>query len=218
MTLRLEAPARPTRFSWILQGAERGPDPIFDEDLASYPDVAVIPTRGAMVAEWMLVVPRFPALSIAALEAPTRRRILRIADDASAHLSAQTGSSVLFEHGPSSWGNPASCGVDQAHIHVIGAAAVCLDALMQQVGEVRWEPVDHDDPWASITEGSDYLLLRDHLRAVVALVDRPVSQRLRKAVAALLDRPDEWDYRLHPHTDNARRTKLFFGSERARAA
>lgn len=208
----------PTRFSWILQGAACGPDAVFDEDLASYSDAAIIPTRGAMVAEWMLIVPRSPSLSIAALQAAARRSILHIADDASARISAQTGSSILFEHGPSRRGSAASCGVDQAHIHVVGGASLSLDALMQQVGEVRWEPVDRDDPWASVTVGSEYLLLRDKWRAVLALVDNPVSQRLRRAVAALLDRPDEWDYRLFPHTDNARRTKLIFGSERARAA
>jgi hypothetical protein len=60
-----ELPTPPSRFAWILRGATSGPDEAFDEDLACYPEAAVIPTRGAFVPTWLLVVPRTPCLSLA---------------------------------------------------------------------------------------------------------------------------------------------------------
>lgn len=199
-----------TRFDWILQGAPHGPDDAFDEDLASYAEAAVIPTRGALVAGWLLVVPRTPSLSVAELKQPDRVRLLAIADEASARMSAQVGTSVMFEHGPRRAGTAAGCGVDQAHLHVVGGAPHLLDNLVEQVGEVEWSGVDRADPWATVPPGSDYLMIRSRDRAVRAIVDDPTPQRLRRALAEVLGRGHEWDYRSHPNVSNARRTKEIF--------
>lgn len=199
-----------TRFDWILRGASHGPDGAFDEDLARYADAAVIPTRGALVAGWLLVVPRTPCLSVAELGQLNRVRLLAIADEASARMSAQVGASVMFEHGPGRVGTAAGCGVDQAHLHVVGGAPYLLEKLMEQVGEVEWSEADHADPWATVPSGSDYLMIRNRDRAVRAVVEDPKSQRLRRALAETLGREHEWDYRSHPNALNAQRTKEMF--------
>ncbi len=199
-----------TRFDWILQGAPHGPDDVFDEDLAGYAEAAVIPTRGALVAGWLLVVPRTPCLSVAELKRLDRLRLLAIAEEASARMSAQAGTSVMFEHGPGRAGAAGGCGVDQAHLHVIVGAPDLLDNLVEQVGEVEWSRVDHADPWAAVLPGSDYLMIRNRDRAVRAIVDDPTPQRLRRALAEVLGRGHEWDYRTHPNASNARRTKEMF--------
>lgn len=199
-----------TRFDWILRGAPHGPDDAFDEDLARYAEAAVIPTRGALVAGWLLVVPRTSCLSVAELGQPDRVRLLAIADEASARMSVQVGTSVMFEHGPGRVGTAAGCGVDQAHLHVVGGAPDLLDNLIEQVGEMEWSEADHADPWATLPSGSDYLMIRNRDRAVRAIVDDPTPQRLRRALAEALGRGHEWDYRLHPNASNARRTKEMF--------
>jgi len=204
----LLAPA--ARFAWILQGDSRGPDDTFDEDLADFADAAVIPTRGALVSEWLLIVPRKPCLSIAELSAPDRARLIAISDTLSARVSTLVGSSVTFEHGPGRRGSVVGCGVDQAHLHVVGGRAEMFDRLIEAVDDEAWSVADHADPWRSIAVGADYLMVRDHERAVRALTDGTTSQRLRRAIALMLGREKEWDYRSHPHEANARRTKEIF--------
>lgn len=51
------------RFAWVADGHRTGPDPVFDQDLANSDYAAVIPTKGALIPEWLLVVPRIKAVS-----------------------------------------------------------------------------------------------------------------------------------------------------------
>jgi ATP adenylyltransferase len=210
MFLNAELLAPAARFAWILQGASRGPDDTFDEDLADFAEAAVIPTRGALVSEWLLIVPRRPCLSMAELAGPDRARLLAISNAVSARVSALVGSFVTFEHGPGRRGSATGCGVDQAHLHVVGGGPDLLDRLVAAVDDAAWSVADHADPWRSMPAGSDYLMIRDRERAVRALIDSPTSQRLRRAIAPMLGREHEWDYRAHPHEANARRTKEIF--------
>ena len=210
-------PVSSARFAWVLRGASRGVDDAFDEDLGRYADAAVIPTRGALVAEYLLIVPRTPCLSIAELDTPGRARVLAIADDVSAKISARVGAAVTFEHGPGRRGTAAGCGVDQGHLHVVGGSPDLLDRLVEQVDEASWSMASHADPWSTLPPGSDYLMVRDSQRTVLTIVEHPTSQRLRRALADVLARGDEWDYRSHPNAKNARRTKEIFSGAFAEA-
>ena len=73
------------------------------------------------------------------------------------------------------------------------------------------------DPWSTLPLGSDYLMVRDARRTVVTIVEHPKSQRLRRALADVLGRGNEWDYRSHPNAENARRTKEIFSGAFAEA-
>ena len=201
---------RRTRFDWIIQGYSRGPNAVFDEDLAGFQEAAVIPTRGAFLVEWLLVVPRKPCLGMAELSAAARCRVLAVADTVLHKVSDKAGAGVMLEHGPARRGSIVGCGVDQAHLHVVGGAPDLLDRLMEAVAEEAWSAADHDDPWRGMPTGSDYLMIRNQERAVRAIVKTPTSQRLRRALADLLGQRYAWDYRSHPHQGNARRTKEMF--------
>ena len=205
------------RFAWVLHGATRGMDDAFDEDLGRYADAAITPTRGAIVAEWLLIVPRTPCLSIAELDGLRRARVLAIADDVSAKVSARVGAAVTFEHGPGRRGTAAGCGVDQGHLHVVGGAPDLLDRLVERVNEAKWSMTSHADPWSALPPGSDYLMVRDSRRTILTIVEHPTSQRLRRALADVLGRGNEWDYRSHPNAQNARRTKEIFSGAFAEA-
>lgn len=209
--LRVSAPH--SRFAWILRGATRGPDASFDEDLGSYPEAAIIPTQGALVPEWLLVVPRKPCLSVAVMGSQMRGRLLTIADEVSAKVSELAGACVMFEHGPRKHGIAAGCGVDQAHLHIVGGSLHLLDRMVERVDEAEWSSVDRIDPWSVLPPDSDYLLILDRRRALLATVANPASQRFRQALAEVLGCPKEWDYKLYPNAANARRTKeLFHGA------
>jgi ATP adenylyltransferase len=203
------SPRVPTRFGWILKGESHGPDKAFDEDLAGYTDAAVIPTRGAIVPDWLLIVPRVPCSSFADLDAGSRRRILTIANRVSGQISP-TDTAVMFEHGARQAGSASGCGVDQAHLHVVGGEANLLSRIIAHVKELEWSVIDSADPWSDLPYNIDYLVVRSRERAMRALVHHPTSQRLRRALASALNRGDEWDYRAHPNALNANRTIEMF--------
>jgi ATP adenylyltransferase len=202
--------ASQSRFDWVVQGATRGPDGVFDEDLAEFPYAAVIPTKGAFVAEWLLVVPRIRSLSVADLDQTQRTRVLAVAETVSACMSARVGACVLFEHGPRQRESATGCGVDQAHLHVVGGAPDLLDRLIEQVDDANWSTANYADPWQGTPPDCEYLMVRNSSTAVRALVSSATSQRLRRALADVLGCGEEWDYRSHPHEWNARRTKEMF--------
>ncbi len=209
MLVDAELPAPPSRFAWVLQGATLGPDEAFDEDLAHYVEAAVIPTRGAFIPTWLLVVPRTRGLSVAEFDGRERARLLQIAEEVSKQIAASAGAFVTFEHGPGRRGTAAGCGVDQAHLHVVGGAPDLLTRLVERVPE-NWSEADHADPWSGVPPVSDYLMIRDASRTVLALVSNPTPQCLRRALADALGIEREWDYRSYPNSSNARRTKEMF--------
>lgn len=199
-----------SRFEWIVRGDQHGPHEIFDQDLASFEYAAVLPTRGALVPAWLLIVPRQRLLSLAEMDDRARARIIAIADAISERVAAREGSAIVFEHGPGRRGSAASCGVEQAHLHVVGTTAPVFDRLLDAVPEVVWSRADLLDPWCKLPARSDYLMVRSKERAVVAQVAVPTSQRLRRAMASVLGLGDEWDYRSFPQESNALRTVRMF--------
>lgn len=201
------------RFGWVMQGQSHGTNAAFDQDLARYEEAAIIPTQGAFLAEWLLVVPRTPCLSVSELDISARARLLSIADEVATHVARKAGNAVIFEHGPRRAKTLTGCGVDQAHLHVVGWQSDLFDQLTEEVGEVKWKPANYLDPWGEIQPDSDYLMIRDSRRSAVAVVESPSSQRLRRALASVTGHKDEWDYRTHPNPKNALCTQALFRDE-----
>ena len=201
------------RFGWVLAGERSGPDSVFDHDLLGAACAALTPTKGAIVPEWLLVVPRLPALSVAQLPASFRKDVFEIATAASDRIKGVAGGSVIFEHGAGHLGSASGCGVDQAHLHVVGLGRSFVDSVLRDHSAgLEWMQANVSDPWAGLPYDADYLLIVDEDRAWVALPPSPVSQFMRRRIANFVGSPGEWDYRRYPHAENARRTKSAFGA------
>jgi len=206
------------RFAWVVAGERSGPDPVFDIDIGSYDFAAVIPTRGALLPEWLMLVPRIPCLAIRELDAPARRLLIEYAHEVSEWVAAAANHAVIFEHGAERVGSAVGCGVDQAHLHVVGIDGGFADWVVRNSEGVIWDEANARDPWGGIGSASDYMVLIDGLRAWKALIHIPTSQFLRRKVATFLGRPEEWDYRRHPNVENAKRTTAIFRRGDGRAA
>lgn len=202
-------PAR--RFGWVAAGHRLGPDRVFDQDLAEMDAVAVLPTKGAIVPEWLLVVPKIEALSLAEVGSLARRAVLDCVKEVEEHVSQAAGDAVIFEHGAGRRGSASGCGVDQAHLHVVGLDRHFVESvLVMPSAELRWRSVDTTDPWEGLPPGSDYLMMMHGETAWRALTSTPTSQFMRRRIAHFVGTPGEWDYRRYPHADNAERTKALF--------
>ncbi len=199
-----------SRFGWIRDGRRFGPDSEFDVDLAQFDDAAVIPTRGAMIPEWLMLVPRRRCLAIAELKSTERLPLLDHAREIAGLISSRSGSAVLFEHGAAAWGTAHACGVEQGHLHVVGLPGSFASWVITDSANLNWQSVPVCDPWKGISPNRDYLLLWVGKCGWVAYVAQPVSQFFRRKIAEFLSRPEEWDYRRYPHVSNARRTAELF--------
>ena len=204
------------RFAWVTAGHRAGPDRIFDCDLGNAEHAAVVPTVGAIIPEWLLVVPRVEALSAAELPVRSRHDVLRVAHQVAGRVREVAGASVVFEHGAGRAGSLGGCGVDQAHLHVVGLGGDFVQSVLGGgSASLTWTPADPQDPWSAIPKGADYLLIMQDGRAWTALTQDPVSQFMRRRIASFVGFPGEWDYRRYPHADNAERTKSIFQSIQA---
>lgn len=203
------------RFAWVTNGHRTGPDPAFDQDLANSDHAAVIPTKGALIPEWLLVVPRTEAISLAALPLRARGAVSQVVRQAAKRVEEVAGASVIFEHGAGCVGSASGCGVDQAHVHVVGLGRSFVQSVLSDLStSLEWTAADPHDPWADIPKGADYLLLEHDRRAWTALTRNPTSQFMRRRVAHFIGSPEKWDYKCYPHAHNAERTKALFRSFR----
>jgi diadenosine tetraphosphate (Ap4A) HIT family hydrolase len=210
----MESPPMRQRFAWITDGKLQGPDPACDAALRVCPEALAIPTVGAIVPNWALVVPRFPALSLAMLSGPRRKAVVDLAE-AAAKTMGSLEDAVFFEHGPRVRDSAIGCGVDQAHLHVIVSEVDFVESALKD-DTVTWTLVRSADPWDSV-KGLEYYLLRAPVGTFIGIPRIQTSQFFRRHIARAAGLPDQWDYNRWPHYKNVRRTYERF-SEPIRAA
>lgn len=88
------------------------PRPSYDEVLLETHGCAVTPTLGSILRNWLLVIPRSPAINFARWQAATG---VQPCDPIQAILAKHGIASnrvIWFEHGPSEGGTDVGCGVD----------------------------------------------------------------------------------------------------------
>lgn len=164
-----------------------------------------VPTLGAMVPGWLLVVPKEYYLCIGAMEVDRRRELVDFVKAVTNLLERTFGDIVLFEHGPSRRGSAVGCGVDYAHLHVVSTMCDIMDQVARLAPWIEWVEVEGFESAAEVFEtGSEYLFVQQSCSggAHIGLGDEIPSQLLRKAIANYLGRPDKFDWKTYPELEN----------------
>jgi ATP adenylyltransferase len=174
------------------------------------PDWVLAPTLGAIVPNWVIVVPRQPALNFRSWREQAGAEPFSIIEDVAVRLGVSPERILWFEHGPKYVGSPVGCGVDYAHLHLILDAPFLFEALMGQVREgsnLSWQATLSSQAYGQLAKDESYLVVGQGHRAAVAVkVDHIGSQFLRRMVAATAGQPDAWNYRHHPQSRNIAQT------------
>jgi diadenosine tetraphosphate (Ap4A) HIT family hydrolase len=169
-----------------------------------------VPSVGALVAGWLLVVPREHALNAAALSDEDLGRLEVLVSEIVEEWQPLFGAVTVFEHGPARPSSPAGCGVDHAHLHVVPTEGIDLiGAARTALDELTWiEGASIADARAAVDAGLDYLYAHTGHgdSAWLAIGQSVPSQALRRVMAAELKRPDEFDWRCYPQLDVVRAT------------
>ncbi|ABD11183.1 HIT family hydrolase, diadenosine tetraphosphate hydrolase [Frankia casuarinae] len=173
--------------------------------LAANAYAAAVPTIGAYVAGYLLLVPRSHVLSLGALDRTARAGVDALMREMAARLADRYDSPVLgFEYGLNAAGQRR---IEHGHLHLLPTEANLRGWLAKRL-------TGH--PIASLVDlpadpAHSYILVRDQSGALTVY---PVPTgthpriRLRHVVAALDPRLDgsDWDWESDPHADLMRRT------------
>ncbi len=196
-----------SRFAKLL-GATEGTPEIWDTIIFETNEFLVAPTLGSIIPNWLLVIPKCPAINFRDnLQATMRAGVSHLlAEIANVFDERQL---LWFEHGAHAPGSVVGCGTDYAHLHVLLSPPFNLAEFKESVFQIRpiWNATPTGLSHAGLDHACEYYVFGDHLNSFrLDGVRDPESQFFRKIVASLVGQGDNWNYRVHPNVGNARLT------------
>jgi ATP adenylyltransferase len=212
------------RFSNIVRSAnQRCNDPInYDTILLKTSDFVVVPTRGSIVPNWVLVIPINSAINMQAAfqesGCPPLLMLQRIADN----LGVSASEMIWFEHGASVLNSQTGCGVDYAHLHVLLVPSFNFSDFKSETFDAHqheWSETKSHEVYETIAPNTDYYIFGCGDVAFVERTGRSLgSQFFRKIVANLTGKNSAWNYKTHEFDENVSKTIALFHADRKVAA
>lgn len=191
-----------SKFAWLTTPGLRG-RPAYDVVVASNNHFVAVPSLGSLVPEWILLIPRraMPTLSIMNTEEREALALLRA--ELSARLSVNGQTVHAFEHG-GAVGSLVSCGVDQAHLHLVPLSFDLLHAAGRH--DFGWRTsVSIPDLTETETDGREYLFVERSGVSLIGFPETPTSQWFRQLIAQECG-VREWDYKRNPNLEQLEAT------------
>lgn len=199
-----------TRFAWIMDDSMPRSEALWDQEILRTERFVALPSAGALVAGWTLIVPRRPMLNLSQTDALEREELNGIAALIANRLSKTDLEVYFFEHGSRVVGSLTGCGVDQAHLHIVPLPFDLIAAITKRAesGIVWRDAEDTAYPLDALPTEGEYVALwsRSVRRPVIGAVTKPVSQWVRRIIADELGIGAEWNYRNHPQPNRVRET------------
>src|SRR3954469_4672155 len=92
---------------------------LWDTPIFESKSFIAVPSVGALVPGWLLVVPRLEILSFVQLSRALFPEFEEFVAEVAKTLEPNYGPVSLFEHGASKKTSAVGCGVDYAHLHLV---------------------------------------------------------------------------------------------------
>jgi len=204
------------RFETLLQGETSHATASHDQPLLARADWLVAPTLGAIVPNWLLLIPRDAVLNFRAWRELRGRSPEQLLLNLRQHLGLSEDEIIWFEHGPRSAGTLTGCGLDHAHIHILVRPRFSFEAFAEKarsLSKLEWIAGTPEETHHRLTVNRSYLIAGSKDTAILAQdVEATGSQFFRRVVGALADAGDAWDYRRFPHADHIAETIRTFRS------
>lgn len=183
----------------------------WDTVLAASPNFVVIPTLGALVEGWLLIVPRRHYLCVGAFPGSLLQELKELLKAQVSTISSLYQNPTIFEHGPAQEGSISGCGVSHAHLHLVPLPFSLKDLIENQHPALaaQSKPVSGVEgvPSLFFKNKKDYLFLSEPDRQAVIYFPRTSeSQFFRRLIATKIGRTEEYDYTSFPFTGNVMRT------------
>jgi ATP adenylyltransferase len=175
---------------------------LWDKPIFESQSFFTLPTVGALLEGWLLVLPKFPTLSFANISTKQFDELETFLEKIIPKLWGNYGPVALFEHGPSARGSALGCGVDYAHLHLVPTDIDLHEGARRLLPNIHWEPVKElreirqffDSPggywFVQQTFGSDPCFVG---RCTEGL---PLNQLFRRVIANGIGRPEAYDWKV----------------------
>jgi diadenosine tetraphosphate (Ap4A) HIT family hydrolase len=178
----------------------------WDTVLWETPSFVVVPTVGALVEGWVLIISKRHVPAMGALTLQELFELEEVVARVRYLVRSTYGSAAVFEHGPACEGTTFGCGVDHAHFHIVPLNIPLTPLVGKALGQSpTWATVEAVREVAVIhSMGVPYLYIleNDSDRGFVAgALDIP-SQFMRRIIASELGIPNLYDYKQHKFRDN----------------
>lgn len=175
----------------------------------------VLPSLGALVEGWVLIVPKSHFLSMGALPSPLVSEMEHLKGVVARRLTRIYGTVSAFEHGPGSQQRKVGCGVDHAHLHMVPVNFDLLRAVTPLLPtDSRLEAATFTECQSSAKAESDYIYLEQPLGKGWMIRHQGLgSQLFRRAIAVRLGVPNEFNWRTHPQIRNVNSTIRAFAAD-----
>lgn len=176
---------------------------LWDTPIFESRNFVAIPTVGALVEGWLLVIPRTPILSFSQLSTPLFSELNTFLKDVVPAIQSVYGSVSIFEHGPSCAASAVGCGVDYAHLHLVpvdcdllaGAKTIAPHILWRHAATIKdicqYAKNDCGYWFVQQTYGIDECYIG------TCPQEKLVSQLFRKVIANHIGCPDDFDWKQH---------------------
>jgi diadenosine tetraphosphate (Ap4A) HIT family hydrolase len=190
----------------------------WNEFLLETEHFAVIPSLGALVEGWLLIVPKTHHLSMGAVPIDWRQEADDLQEQVQVLLRNRYDKPVLvFEHGPSATNHGTGCGVDHAHLHLVPLDCDILPFVEPFVpANLEWKFCAWEERAEAYQAKLDYLYFKQNGSiGRIALSKDFGSQVFRKAISFYLGIPEEFSWREYPQLAVVHRTIEAFGGAAA---
>ena len=165
----------------------------------------VLPTVGAIVQGWLLIVPKDHYLCMGALDRNLFAEYEELCATVADVIERCYGPVAIFEHGPAKPNEVVGCSVDHAHVHLVPTQCdLILDASKMFTEPLEWRSASGiADTRSFFIEKKSYLYLEQPLgKAFIANHPGIQSQLFRKVIAAHAGCLERYDWRSFPEINN----------------
>jgi ATP adenylyltransferase len=178
---------------------------VWDTPLFQSANFVAVPSLGALVEGWLLLIPKRHVLSLGSLPDSMHEELNEFKGLLYVALTQYYGEVCAFEHGPSKEKSAVGCGVDHAHLHIVPMTLdLSIEVTPYLPAGVTWAPADLRDCQNAHQRGLDYLYFEQPTngRGRIAMGRELGSQLFRRAIAAHLEIPEEYNWREHAQVPN----------------
>jgi diadenosine tetraphosphate (Ap4A) HIT family hydrolase len=178
----------------------RSPVEAWNKPVFESPNFAVLPSLGALVEGWLLLVPKKHFICMGALPDSLASEMQEMKHIISSILQRTYGQICAFEHGPSAANLSVGCGVDHAHLHIVPLAFDLASVATSFLPEnLHWSEAGLKECRAAFGRGEDYLYLEQPIAAGrIATHQEFEGQLFRRAIAERIGVPNQFNWRDYP--------------------
>lgn len=169
-----------------------------------------VPSIGALVPGWLLIVPKNEALCVGALDDERHEELMIFAAQVMRKQEECFGPIAMFEHGPAMKSSCVGCGVDFAHLHLVPVKYDLHSGAVRAAPTLKWGPAKGFEVLSGLhKKGISYLYLWQpdiYSNPIVGTGSSIPSQLFRRVIAGYMGDPSKFDWKTNPHIENIQNT------------